>query len=316
MKILKTLIFSFGILFSAQAYADLMCVITPAHDNPFFKAEADIAQETGEALGYDVLSLDHGDDAKVQDEHFDVCISKGAKFMIVDNAGADASIAAVQKAKDAGIPVYLIDREINATGIASAQLVANNYQGAVLGGEEFVLAMGESGEFIELIGKETDTNAGIRSKGYNDVIADYPDMVKVAAQSANWSQSEAFDVMEKLIQAHPNVKGVIAGNDTMALGASAALKAAGMNDVIVAGFDGSKTSRLLKSLGTDSVPVLNERKAIGTAGNFTISWTSRVQVGANRRAVQKSVASQTSLSATIRGIQAQGGRIQTIEPNA
>ena len=240
MKLLKTLIFSVGILFSAQAYADLMCVITPAHDNPFFKAEADIAQETGEALGYDVLSLDHGDDAKVQDEHFDVCISKGAKFMIVDNAGADASIAAVQKAKDAGIPVYLIDREINATGIASAQLVANNYQGAVLGGEEFVSAMGESGDFIELIGKETDTNAGIRSKGYNDVIADYPDMVKVAAQSANWSQSEAFDVMEKLIQAHPNVKGVIAGNDTMALGASAALKAAGMNDVIVAGFDGSR----------------------------------------------------------------------------
>ena len=70
----------------------------------------------------------------------------------------------------------MIDREINATGIASAQLVANNYQGAVLGGEAFVEAMGESGDFIELIGKETDTNAGIRSSGYNDVIADYPDM--------------------------------------------------------------------------------------------------------------------------------------------
>ena len=240
MKFLKTLIFSFTLLFSVQALADLMCVITPAHDNPFFKAEADIAEETGKALGYDVLSLDHGDDAKVQDEHVDVCISKGAKFIILDNAGADASIAAVQKSKDAGIPVYLIDREINATGIASAQLVANNYQGAVLGGEAFVEAMGEEGEFIELIGKETDTNAGIRSSGYNDVIADYPDMVKVAAQSANWSQSEAFDIMEKLIQAHPGIKGVIAGNDTMALGASAALKAAGMNDVIVAGFDGSR----------------------------------------------------------------------------
>jgi len=240
MKYLKTLVFSFTLLFASSAFADLMCVITPAHDNPFFKAEADIAEETGKALGYDVLSLDHGDDAKVQDEHFDVCISKGAKFIIVDNAGADASIAAFQKAKDAGIPVYAIDREINATGIASAQLVSNNYQGAVLGGEEFIKAMGEKGEFIELIGKETDTNAGIRSKGYNDAIADYPDMKKVAAQSANWSQSEAFEVMEKLIQAHPNVKGVIAGNDTMALGASAALKAAGMNDVIVAGFDGSR----------------------------------------------------------------------------
>ncbi len=240
MKSLKVFLFSFTLFFASGALANMMCVITPAHDNPFFKAEADIAEETAKALGYDVLSLDHGDDAKVQDEHFDVCISKGAKFIIVDNAGADASIAAFQKAKDAGIPVYAIDREINATGIASAQLVSNNYQGAVLGGEEFIKAMGEKGEFIELIGKETDTNAGIRSKGYNDAIADYPDMVKVAAQTANWSQSEAFEVMEKLIQAHPNVKGVIAGNDTMALGASAALKAAGMNDVIVAGFDGSR----------------------------------------------------------------------------
>ena len=172
MKSLKLVLFSFTLFFASNALADMMCVITPAHDNPFFKAEADIAEETGKALGYDVLSLDHGDDAKVQDEHFDVCISKGAKFIIVDNAGADASIAAFQKAKDAGIPVYAIDREINATGIASAQLVSNNYQGAVLGGEEFIKAMGESGEFIELIGKETATTAGIRSKGYNDAIAE------------------------------------------------------------------------------------------------------------------------------------------------
>ena len=80
MKFFKSILFSFELFFSASAFADMMCVITPAHDNPFFKAEADIAEETGIALGYDVLSLDHGDDAKVQDEHVDVCISKGAKF--------------------------------------------------------------------------------------------------------------------------------------------------------------------------------------------------------------------------------------------
>jgi erythritol transport system substrate-binding protein len=45
--------------------------------------------------------------------------------------------------------------------------------------------------------------------------------------------------MESLLQAHPEVKGVIAGNDTMALGAQAALLAAGRDDVIVMGFDGS-----------------------------------------------------------------------------
>lgn len=218
---------------------ELIVIITPSHDNPFFKAEADAAQARAEALGYETLVLIHDDDPALQDQHFDTAIARGAAAIILDNAGADASIAAVQKAKDAGIPSFLIDREINATGVAMAQIVSDNYQGATLGAEEFVRLMGEEGEYVELLGRETDTNAGIRSQGYNDIISQYPDMVKVAVQSANWSQTEAFDVMQTIIQANPNIKGVISGNDTMALGAAAALQAAGMTDVIVVGFDGS-----------------------------------------------------------------------------
>jgi len=63
-------------------------------------------------------------------------IARGAKAIILDNAGADATVAAVQKAKDAGIPSFLIDREINASGVAAAQIVSNNYQGAQLGAQE------------------------------------------------------------------------------------------------------------------------------------------------------------------------------------
>ena len=218
---------------------ELVVIITPSHDNPFFKAEADIAQARAEALGYTTLVLVHDDDANLQDQHIDVAISQGAAAIILDNAGADASIASIQRAKDAGIPTFLIDREINATGVAASQLVSNNYQGAVLGAEEFVRLMGEEGRYIELLGRETDTNAAVRSQGYNDVIADFPDMELVAQQTANWSQTEAFEVMDTLIQTYPDIKGVIAGNDTMALGASAALRAAGLTDVIVVGFDGS-----------------------------------------------------------------------------
>ena len=61
----------------------------------------------------------------------------------------------------------------------------------------------------------------------------------VAQQSANWSQTEAFAKMETILQGQVDIKGVIAGNDTMALGAAAALKAAGKKNVIVVGFDGS-----------------------------------------------------------------------------
>ena len=220
-----------------------IAIITPSHDNPFFKAEADGAAAKATELGYEVMVLVHDDDANKQNELFDTVIAAGVKAIILDNAGADASVAAVQKAKDAGIPSFLIDREITATGVAVSQIVSNNYQGAQLGAEEFVKLMGEAGDYAELVGKESDTNAGIRSKGYADVISQYPDLKSVARQTANWSQTEAYTVMESMLQANPTIKGVISGNDTMAMGAWAALEAAGRTDVIVVGFDGSNDVR-------------------------------------------------------------------------
>ena len=233
---------SLGVAMPAFA-ADLIAIITPSHDNPFFKAEAVGAEAKAKELGYETLVLVHDDDANKQSQLIDTAIGRGAKAIILDNAGSEASIAAVQKAKDAGVPSFLIDREINATGVAVSQIVSNNYQGAQLGAEEFVKLMGEKGKYVELLGREADLNAGIRSKGYHDVIDEYPDMKMVAQQSANWSQTEGYSKMETILQANPDIQGVIAGNDTMAMGAIAALQAAGRKDVIVVGFDGSNDVR-------------------------------------------------------------------------
>jgi len=227
----------------AFAAGGLIAIITPSHDNPFFKAEAVGAEAKAKELGYETLVLVHDDDANKQSQLVDTAIARGAKAIILDNAGSEASIAAVQKAKDAGIPSFLIDREINATGIAVSQIVSNNYQGAQLGAEEFVKLMGEKGNYVELLGREADLNAGIRSKGYHDVIDEYPDMKMVAQQSANWSQTEGYSKMETILQANPDIQGVICGNDTMAMGAIAALHAANRKDVIVVGFDGSNDVR-------------------------------------------------------------------------
>lgn len=236
-----------GVLAASSAVpayaADLIAIITPSHDNPFFKAEAVGAEAKAKELGYETLVLVHDDDANKQSQLIDTAIGRGAKAIILDNAGSEASIAAVQKAKDAGVPSFLIDREINATGVAVSQIVSNNYQGAQLGAEEFVKLMGESGNYVELLGREADLNAGIRSKGYHDVIDEYPEMKMVAQQSANWSQTEGYSKMETILQANPDIKGVISGNDTMAMGAIAALQAAGRKDVIVVGFDGSNDVR-------------------------------------------------------------------------
>jgi erythritol transport system substrate-binding protein len=221
----------------------LIVIITPSPSNPFFAAEANAAEARAKALGYEVKLYVHDDDANKQNQYIDIAIADKAAAIILDNAGADATISAVKKAKAAGIPSFLIDREINATGVAVSQIVSNNYQGAQLVAEEFIKLMGEKGNYVELVGKESDTNAGVRSKGFHDAIDQYPGLKMVARQSANWSQPEAFAKMESIIQANPGIKGVICGNDTMAMGAMAALKAAKMTNVIVVGFDGSNDVR-------------------------------------------------------------------------
>ena len=251
----------------------LMVIITPSHDNPFFNTEAVSADAAAKKLGYKTLVLSHDDDANKQDQQFDTAIASKASAIILDNAGADATIGAVKKAKAAGIPCFLIDREINETGIAVSQIVSNNYQGALLGGQRFVDLMKEKGNFVELVGKESDTNAGIRSKGYHEIIDQFPGMKMVERQSANWSQTEAFSKMETIMQAHPDIKGVICGNDTMAMGAMAALKAAGKGSVIVVGFDGSNDVRDSIKAGDIKATVLqtcayNSELAVAQAHKF------------------------------------------------
>ena len=248
----------------------LIAIITPSHSNPYFKTVADAASAKAAELGYDSIVIQHDDDVTKQSEAFDTAIARKAAAIICDNAGADATIEPVQRAKAAGIPTFLVDREINSTGDAVAQMVSNNYQGASLVAEYFVECMGEEGKYVELTGKESDTNAGVRSQGFHDVIDQYEGMEMIEQQTANWDQTEAYTKMESIIQAQgaENIKGVICGNDTMAMGVIEACRKAGMTDVIVCGFDGSNDVRdsilrgEIKATGLQPIAYISEQAVI------------------------------------------------------
>jgi erythritol transport system substrate-binding protein len=224
---------------TATSGKKVIYIITPSHSNPFFKTEADTASAKAQELGYEVKSVSHDDSASKQSELFETAIADKASAIICDNAGADATVEAVQKAKNAGIPTFLIDREINQSGVAVAQIVANNYQGAKGIAQVFVDAMGEQGKYAELLGKDSDTNAHVRSQGFHEVIDPYDGLVMVAQQTANWEQTEAYEKMETILKSHPDIKGVLCGNDTMAVGAAAAIKSAGLSGIVIVGVDGS-----------------------------------------------------------------------------
>lgn len=245
-------VFSAAAAFSGAALAEdapltgggsnIMYIITPSHSNPFFKTEADVAAATARELGYEVKTVSHDDSPVKQSELFETAISDRAAAIICDNAGADATVAAVKRARDNNIPTVLFDREINEQGIAIAQIVANNYQGAKEVAEIFVEVMEEEGEYAELYGIDSDTNAKTRSTAFHEVIDQYPDMKMVAVQTANWDQNLAYQKMETILNSYPNLKGVISGNDNMAVGAAAAIKAAGKQLHIIA-VDGSNDAR-------------------------------------------------------------------------
>lgn len=218
-----------------------IAIITVDPANPYWKAEVDTAVATATELGYETTVNAHGNDPAKQTQFIDAAISAGVKAIILDPAGADESVGAVQKATDAGIPVFLVNAEISAQGVAKAQIVSNNAQGATLGAQTWVAAMGgKGGKYVELFGNPTDNNAKVRADAYHAVIDQIPGFKLLQKETANWDRAQGKAKMELMLQAHPDLQGVIAGNDEMALGAIEALRAAGKLDKVkVLGFDGN-----------------------------------------------------------------------------
>ncbi len=257
----------------------LIAVIVPSQDNPFFKTEADAAAERARSLGYRVRVDAHDDDAYRQDTLIDNAIASHAVAIVIDNAGTDASVAAIRRATRAGVPCFLIDREISDSGVAKAQIIADNDQGSRLVAGAFSEALPAGSKYAELLGRESDANAQIRTKGFHAVLDSKPALKQVAAQSANWSQSEAFQKTETILQAHPEIKGIIAGNDTMAMGALAAVRSAHLPGIVIAGFDGSPDAiDAIQSGGLNSTAlqpaVVIARLAVDQADRFLKSGST------------------------------------------
>lgn len=218
----------------------LISIIVNDPANPYWFTEGEVAKATAEELGYTANVAAHKGDTNTESTLVDTAITNKSAAIILDPANADGSVGAVKKAVDAGIPVFLVNAEINQEGLAKAQLVSNNAQGAALGAMAWVEAVGDTGQYVELFGNPSDNNAQTRSNGFETVLTQYPDLEKKGQEVANWDRTQGYQKTQSLLQANPGIIGVISGNDEMALGAIAALKEAGkLDQVKVGGFDGS-----------------------------------------------------------------------------
>ncbi|MEL4012592.1 substrate-binding domain-containing protein [Dryocola clanedunensis] len=253
-------------LAASAAEKGTIMIMVNSLDNPYYASEAKGASEKARALGYKTTILSHGEDVKKQNELIDSAIGQKIQGIVLDNADSTASVAAIQKAKNAGIPVVLINREIPVDDVALVQITHNNFQAGSEVANTFVEKMGEKGKYAELTCNLADNNCVTRSKSFHQVIDQYPDMTSIARQDAKGTLIDGKRIMDSILQAHPDVKGVICGNGPVALGVIAALKAAGRDDVIVAGIDGSNEERDAVKAGTLKATVMLQAQAIAAQG--------------------------------------------------
>lgn len=217
-----------------------VAVIISTLNNPWFVVLAETAAAEAKSLGYEAKIFDSQNNSALEADHFENAIVSGFNAILLNPTDSDGSIVNVLKAKDAGIPVFCMDREVNSPKAATCQILSDNYSGCVAIGKNFVQDLNQKGDYVEILGLVGDNNTWNRSKGFHSVVDRYPGLKMVAQQSADFDRNKAMDVLESILQAHPNIDAVFCGNDAMAMGAYQALVAAGKaKSVGVYGFDGA-----------------------------------------------------------------------------
>lgn len=263
MKYLKVLLLLALVFASCQnregSRQKKMAIVVSTLNNPWFVFLAQTAAAEAKKLGYESKIFDSQNNTALETDNFENAIASGYSAILFNPTDANGSVVNVQKAKKAGVPVFCMDREVNTTDGATCQILSDSYSGCVSLGKYFVQTMHKKGNYVELLGIVADNNTWARSKGFHSLVDYYPNLKMVAQQSADFDRNKAMEVMESILQAHPDIQGVFAGNDAMAMGAYQALVAAGKADKVkVFGFDGAE----------DAITAIKDKKVSATAMQF------------------------------------------------
>jgi len=231
-------------------------------NNPFFVEVRDGAKAEAKKQGVTLDVVDAQNDSAQQANQLQTASSGSTKAVIVNPVDSDAagpSVTALNKAK---IPVVAVDRTVNDASVDSF-IASDNVAGGKQAADDLAKAIGEKGEILVLQGQAGTSASRDRGKGFAEGIKAYPNIKVVGKQTANFDRATALDVTTNLLQAHPDVVGVFAENDEMALGAIKALGAKAGTSVKVAGFDGEADGLKAIEDGTLSSSVAQQPAKLG-----------------------------------------------------
>ena len=234
-------------------------------NNPFFVSLRDGAQAKATELGLTLQVADGQDNLATQISQIEDFITKKVAVIIINPVDSDGIVPAVQKANDAKIPVVTVDRAANGGTVAS-HTASDNVAGAKMAGEFLVKQVG-SGTVVQLEGIAGTSAARDRGQGFKEAIDAQTAVTLAASQTADFARDKGLNVMQNLLQANPNIKGVFAQNDEMALGAVQAIEAAGKGDqIVVVGFDAIADALAAIESGKMAATIAQQPKVMGQTG--------------------------------------------------
>lgn len=231
-------------------------------NNPFFVQIRAGAEAEAKKLGVDLTVTDAQNDASQQANQLQNFTSEGVDSIVVNPVDSDAAGPSVRAANKAGIPVVGVDRGVNKADTA-ALVASDNVEGGALGAKALAEKLGGRGTIVILQGQAGTSASRERGTGFAEGLKAYPGIKVVAKQPADFDRTKGLDVMTNLLQAHPDIDGVFAENDEMALGAIKALGDRAGKDVQVVGFDGTPDGLKAVEAGTLYASVAQQPKQLG-----------------------------------------------------
>lgn len=168
--------------------------------------------------------------------------ASGVDAIVIAPADSKALIPALRRAMAAGIVVINIDNKLDAEllkseGLSIPFVGPDNRAGAKAVGDYLAGKLTRGDAVCILEGLQTSENGRQRKAGFEAAMNE-AGMTIVDSQSAEWEMSKANTIASSMLSEHPEIKAILAANDSMAMGAIAATKSVGRSgDVMIVGFD-------------------------------------------------------------------------------
>lgn len=226
-------------------------VVLKSLANPFYVTMQEAIESKGPELGMEIIlqAPEKETDTEKQMQIMENMITQQVDVLVLTPNGSTELAPAVKKCNDAGIPVVVVDTRLDdaameENGATTISFIgSDNYFGGQVAAEEMKKAIGE-GKVAILEGVSGHESSVNRVNGFTDKAGELGGMEIVASQPADWDQEKGYTVFQNILQANPDIVGLFAANDLMALGAVKAIEDAGLGDQItVIGFDGTDDAK-------------------------------------------------------------------------